>query len=140
MRSFLAILIFLVAASLIIYSQAQAQISPEVPPPPPSCGSCGRANSYVKYCGTLRGDLIYSFNEIENEKNKGPGKRFPFKKSEVELCLDLADGGYNCGVSSDSLLITSLNTMLGLGVKQFCMKVDASTEPRQIVLIQGRQK
>lgn len=129
MRSVLAILIFLAAATLIIFSQAQAQSSPEVPPP--SCGTCGRANPYLKFCGKLRGDLIYSRDEEETSK---AGQR-----SQVELCLDLSDGGISCGVSSDPLLITSLNTMLNLGGKQMCMKVDASSDPRKIVLIQGRQ-
>lgn len=131
MRSVLAILIFLAAASLIIFSQAQAQVSPEVPPPPPSCGACGRANPYVKFCGKLRSDLIYSLDDVD--------KTTQGKKSQVELCLDFADGGYSCGVSSDPLLITSLNTMIGLKVRDLCMKVDASTEPRKIVLIQGRK-
>lgn len=129
MRSVLAFLIFLAAASLIIFSQAQAQSSPEVPPP--SCGTCGRANPYVKFCGKLRGDLTYSLDETESAKTD--------RKAQVELCLNLPDGGISCGVSSDSLLITSLNTMLGLGVNHLCMKVDASSDLRKIVLIQGRQ-
>lgn len=131
MRSVFAILFFLAAAFLIIFSQAQAQPSPEVPPPPPSCGTCGRANPYVKVCGKLRGDLMYSMDETETAKSS--------RNSQVELCLDLVEGGISCGVSSDALLITSLNTMLGLGVNQLCMKVDASFDPRKIVLIQGRR-
>lgn len=130
MRSVLAILIFLAATALIIFSQAQAQPSLEVPPSPPSCGTCGRANPYVKFCGKLRGDLIYSLEESETAKSDS--------KSQVELCLDLPEGGMSCGVSSDPLLITSLNTMLGVGVSSLCMKVDASSDTRKIVLIQGR--
>ncbi|MGZ3774758.1 MAG: hypothetical protein ACXVCY_04770 [Pseudobdellovibrionaceae bacterium] len=131
MRSILAILIFLLATTLIIFSQARAQPQTILEPPtPPSCGTCGRANPYVKFCGKLRRDLIYSKNTVDAVK--------PEHKAQVELCVDLVEGGYRCGVSSDPLLITTLSAMLSLGTDRLCMKVDASTEPQEIVLIQGQ--
>lgn len=119
MRSVLAILIFIAAAVLVIFSQAQAA--------PPSCGSCGKIKTYEKFCGKLRSDLTYSFNE--------DGNAVP--NSKVEICLNLADGKVACAESEDPLLLTSLNTVVLLGAEQVCMKVEASSEPRKIVLIQG---
>ncbi|UOF02819.1 hypothetical protein [Bdellovibrio reynosensis] len=120
MRSLLAIVLFILAASLVIFSQAQAA--------PPSCGSCGRGNPYEKSCGKLSKQVKYIYEEA-NEQGA---------KSEVELCLDLVSGEQVCGVSSDSLLMLSVNTITNLQAQEVCMKFEVSQTNRKIVALQGR--
>lgn len=123
MRSLFAIAIFLAATILVIFSQARA-----VTNEPPSCGNCGNSNPYEKFCGKLRSDIAYSYDETA----QGP------QKSQVELCLELPTGDENCGVTTDPLLMASLSTITSLHADAVCMKFDKSTTPKKIVSVQGR--
>lgn len=120
MRSFLAVLIFLLASGLVMFSQARAEVS---------CGSCGGSDPSEKVCGILRKDMKYVVTEASQP---GAGQ------SAVELCLDLETGGVSCGVSSDPLLQSSLTTMLSLGVKEMCFKFDTSESPRRVISAQSK--
>lgn len=118
MRSFFAVLVFIAASCLVVFSQARADVS---------CGSCGGRNPVEKLCGQVRKDLKYTAALPEKQT-----------VSEVELCLDLASGGVSCGVTSDTLLLASLNSMKVLGVEEVCMKFDTSVSPRRILSAQSR--
>lgn len=117
MRSFLAVLVFIFVSCLVVFSQARAEVS---------CGSCGGSNPVEKMCGQLRKDLKYTAASQEQTN------------AEVELCLDLASGVVVCGVSSDTLLLASLNSMKVLGVEEVCLKFDTSVSPRRILSAQSR--
>lgn len=118
MRSVLAVLIFLLATGLVMFSQARAEVS---------CGSCGGRDPGEKVCGILRKDMKY----VLSGGDQGAS-------SAVELCLDLETGGVSCGVSSDPLLQSSLTTMLSLGVKEMCFKFDTSESPRRVISAQSK--
>ncbi|MDG0816512.1 hypothetical protein [Bdellovibrio svalbardensis] len=85
-------------------------------------------SSTEKYCGKLRSDFKYIYDESSEDA----------QKSRVELCLDIVDHGVQCGVSSDPLLMSSLNVLLSQKVSEICMKFDDSTNPRTIVGVEGR--
>lgn len=123
MRSVFAIVLFLLAATLVIFSQADAATTDA----PPSCGSCGRGNPFEKSCGKLSKQIKYVYEASQVGD-----------KSQVELCLDLANGDQVCGVSSDSLLMLSVNTISQLQAEEVCMKFDTSVTPRKIVAMSGR--
>lgn len=109
---------FFVLFLVFICSQAHAEVS---------CGSCGGSNPIEKLCGQLRKDLKYTAALPEKQTT-----------AEVELCLDLASGAVACGVSSDTLLLASLNSMKVLGVEEVCFKFDTSVSPRRILSAQSR--
>lgn len=119
MRSALAILLFLVASGLVIFSQARAEVS---------CGTCGGEQEQEKKCGLLRKDLKYTYDKSSQED----------VKSRVEMCLDLEVGGVVCGVTSDPLLQSAVMTMIGLQVEEVCFKFDTSQSPRKIISAQSK--